>query len=345
MVQMRFNYLPIRRVYHGTGVLRELPELLKELGTRKVMVMSSSSVSKTVFYGDLLSEIPGDYAEFREVTQHSPMEEIEHATELMRNRNCDTILSVGGGSVQDAAKVVRYYYDIEAPQIAVPTTLSAAEFSHIAGYSIGGEKTGIRDARITPHYVFLDPEPAMETPQKLWRTSGIRALDHVIETVVSNFSSEPARIMAREAMRKIFINLHGDTLPEKHECQLAAWYSYFEVFDVPFGLSHLIGRVIGAKWEIPHGVTSCITLPAVLRHYAEVNPEPLALMGSWLGLSASDNRELALQFAKTVESFIRGLGFVPRLGDYGITRDDFKYIAGKIDAPGSEVLEVLEDMI
>ena len=57
--------------------------------------------------------------------------------------------------------------------------------------------------------------------------------------------------MAREAMRKIFINLHGDTLPEKHECQLAAWYSYFEVFDVPFGLSHLIGRVIGAKCEIP----------------------------------------------------------------------------------------------
>ncbi|MEM0157078.1 MAG: iron-containing alcohol dehydrogenase [Thermoplasmataceae archaeon] len=345
MVPMKFNYLPIRRVYHGSGVLKELPDLLKEIGTRKVMVMSSNSVSKTAFYSDLLSNIPVEYAEFREVTQHSPMEEIEHATELMKNRNCDTILSVGGGSVQDAAKVVRYYYDIEAPQIAIPTTLSAAEFSHIAGYSIGGEKTGIRDARITPQYIFLDPEPAMETPQKLWRTSGIRALDHVIETVVSNFRSEPARIMAREAMRKIFVNIRGDSLQEKHECQLAAWYSYFEVFDAPFGLSHLIGRVIGAKWEIPHGITSCITLPAVLRHYAEVNPDPLALMGSWLGLSAADRTELAKQFAKAVENLIRSMGFAQRLGDYGIGREDFPYIAGRINSPGSEVVQLLEDMI
>ncbi len=342
---MKFNYLPIKRVYHGPGTLKDLPALLREIGSEKVLVMSSASVSRTVFYGDLLADLPVEYAEFREVTQHSPMEEIEHATELMRNRNCDTIVSVGGGSVQDAAKVVRYYYDLDAPQVAIPTTLSAAEFSHIAGYSIGGEKTGIRDARITPQYIFLDPEAARETPLRLWRKTGVRALDHVVETVVSNFHSEPARIMAREAMRKIFLNLAGESVTERYECQLAAWYSYFEVFDAPFGLSHLIGRVIGAKWEIPHGVTSCITLPAVLRHYADVNPEPLALMGSWLGLSASDNRELALQFARTVESFIRGLGFVPRLGDYGITRDDFKYIAGKINAPGSEVLEVLEDMI
>ncbi len=342
---MKFNYLPIRRVYHGSGVLKEIPDLLKEIGTRKVMVMSSNSVSKTTFYGDLLSNIPCEYAEFREVTQHSPMEEIEHATELMKNRNCDTILSVGGGGVQDAAKVVRYYYDIEAPQIAIPTTLSAAEFSHIAGYSIGGEKTGIRDPRITPQYIFLDPEPAMETPQKLWRTSGIRALDHVIETVVSNFKSEPARIMAREAMKKLFVNIRGNTSQEKHECQLAAWYSYFEVFDAPFGLSHLIGRAIGAKWEIPHGVTSCITLPAVLKHYAEVNPDPLALMGSWLGLSGSDRTELAKQFARAVDSLIKNMGFSQRLGDYGIGRDDFPYIAGKINSPESEVAELLEDMI
>lgn len=342
---MKFNYLPLRTVFHGKNSTVDLPGLLSELQVKKLLVISSNSVSKTVFYSDLLSDLQIGYSEFREVTQHAPMEEIEHATEMMRNKGCDAILSIGGGSVQDAAKIVRYYYKHDAVQIAIPTTLSAAEFSHSAGYSIGGEKSGIRDREITPQYVFLDPEAVVETPQKLWRTTGIRTLDHTIETMTSNFQNEPARIMAISALRKIMTNLGNDSLDARHECQLAAWYSYFDVYDSPFGLSHRIGRIIGAKWDIPHGVTSCITLPAVLDYYARTEPAPLAMMAQALGMESTDIKTLARQFRGAVASFIENLGLASTLGEYGITEKDFDYIAEKLDAPKNVAEKLLREML
>lgn len=342
---MKFNYLPIRRVYHGNNSTIDLPGLITELGARRILIISSNSVSKTTFYGDMKRDLPVEYSEFREITQHSPMEEIEHATEMMRNHNCDTIISVGGGSVQDAAKLVRYYFDMSAVQIAIPTTLSAAEFSHIAGYSIGGEKSGVRDPAITPQFIFLDPEATVETPDRLWRTTGIRTLDHIIETMISNFNSEPARIMALKGLEKILHNLPDGSVSSRYECQLAAWYSYFEVYDSPFGLSHSIGRIIGAKWEIPHGVTSCITLPSVLRHYARTAPEPLAFMGNYLGLSTTNIKDLAMGFAKLVENFIDNLGLSSTLGQYGISESDFPYIAGKMNAKPGLVEKLLKEML
>ncbi len=342
---MKFNYLPLRTVYHGKNATLELPGLLGELGINNPLIISSNSVSRTVFYSDFLADLQTGFSEFREITQHAPMEEIEHATEMMRNKGCDGIISIGGGSVQDAAKIVRYYYRHDAVQISIPTTLSAAEFSHSAGYSIGGEKSGIRDREITPQYVFLDPEAVVETPQRLWRTTGIRTLDHVIETMTSNFQSEPARIMALAALRKIIYNLGNDSLDARHECQLAAWYSYFEVFDSPFGLSHRIGRIIGAKWEIPHGVTSCITLPAVLSHYARTEPAPLALMAQALGMESTDIKALAKQFSASVASFIENLGLASTLSEYGITEKDFNYIAEKLGGPRDLAEKLLREML
>ncbi len=341
---MSYNYLPLERVYHGVDSTKKLPELLKELKARKALIITGKSVSRTKFYGKLLKRIPIPYSEFIEVSQHSPMEEIEHATEMFRNHQCDIIISIGGGSVNDAAKVVRYYYDLNTKHIAIPTTLSAAEFSHIAGYTIGGEKTGIRDKAITPSYVFLEPNATVETPQVLWRSSGIRALDHAIETAVSNSGSEIAKHFSTLAAAKLFNNLQFDTVEARHECLLAAWYSYFEVYDAPMGLSHNIGKVIGAKWDIPHGITSCITLPEVMKIYAEEAPDILSSLAGQLGFSVGTPEESAKAFAKYVENFIHSLGLSRRLTDYGITEQDIDYILTKLKGDPDRIRALLTSM-
>ncbi len=341
---MIYNYLPLERVYHGVDSTKKLPELLRELKARKALVITSKSVSRTKFYSKLLKRIPIPYSEFIEVSQHSPMEEIEHATEMFRNHQCDVIISIGGGSVNDAAKVVRYYYDINTKHIAIPTTLSAAEFSHIAGYTIGGEKAGIRDKAITPSYVFIEPRAAMETPKVLWRSSGIRALDHAIETAVSNSGSEIARHFSVLAIKKLLNNLQFDSIEARYECLLGAWYSYFEVYDAPMGLSHNIGKIIGAKWEIPHGITSCITLPEVMKMYAHDSSGILCNLASQLGFSVGSPEESAMAFAKHVENFIHSLGLSKRLTDYGITEQDLDYILSKLKGDPEKIQGLLTSM-
>ena len=344
MVFLIYNYLPLERVYHGIDCTRDLSSLLGELKSNRALIVTNRSVSKGSFYRELTSKMPIPFTEFKEITQHSPMEEIEHATESMRNHGCDVIISIGGGSVIDAAKVVRYYYDLSIKHIAIPTTLSAAEFSHIAGYTIGGEKTGIRDRRITPTHVFLDPRAAMETPQQLWRSTGVRALDHAIETIYSNPNSEVARAFALSAIKKLFNNLRFDNLEARYECLIAAWFSYFEVYDAPMGLSHNIGKVIGAKFDVPHGITSCITLPQVAMMYATENPGLVCSISRELGFAENTVKECAEGFARYVENFIDSLGLAKRLTDYGITESDLDYIVGKLKGDSGKLRKLLSAM-
>ena len=341
---MIYNYLPLDRVYHGIDSIRDLPRLLMELKARKALVITSRSVSRTGFYREFLNHLPITYSEFSEISQHSPMEEIEHATETFRNHQCDIIISIGGGSVNDAAKVVRYYYDLSVKHIAIPTTLSAAEFSHIAGYTIGGEKTGIRDKAITPSYVFLDPRATMETPPDLWHSTGIRALDHAVETLVSNSGSEVARHFSTLAVKKLFGSLKFDSVEARYECLLAAWYSYFEVYDAPMGLSHNIGKIIGAKWDIPHGITSCITLPEVMKMYARDSPDILCSLSTEIGFSIGNPQESAMRLARYVENFIHSLGLGKRLTDYEITENDIDFIVGKLKGDPEKIRSLLTGM-
>ena len=344
MVRLIYNYLPTERVYHGIDCTKDLPELLKEIKSTRALIITNKSVSRNSFYKELTRELPIKYTEFKEITQHSPMEEIEHATEALRNHKCDVIISIGGGSVIDAAKVVKYYYDLSIRHIAIPTTLSAAEFSHSAGYTIGGEKTGVRDRQITPNFVFLDPRAAMETPQVLWRSTGIRALDHAIETIYSNPNSEVARTFAVSSMKKLMSNLRFDNLESRYECQIAAWFSYFEVFDAPMGLSHRIGRIIGAKYEVPHGITSCITLPQVVMMYARENPGLICSISRELGFTETTLKECAEGFARYIENFIDSLGLTKRLTDYGITESDMDYIIGKLNGDPKKLRKLLSTM-
>lgn len=341
---MKYNFLPMDRVYHGIDCTRDIPDLIRELECNKALIITNNSVSKGSFYREFINELPVPFVEFKEITQHSPMEEIEHATETLRNYDCDLIISIGGGSVIDAAKIVRYYYDLALKQIAIPTTLSAAEFSHIAGYTIGGEKSGIRDKRITPNYVFLDPRAVMETPLTLWRSTGVRSLDHAIETLYSNPNSEVARTMAVSSLKKLFSHLRYDNLESRYECLLAAWYSYFEVYDAPMGLSHNIGRVIGSKYEVPHGITSCITLPQVVMMYAHENPGLIASISRDLGFTETTEKECAEGFARYVENFIDSLGLTTRLTDYGITEGDLDFIIGKLKGDPEKLRKLLSGM-
>src|SRR5581483_10597555 len=269
------------------------------------------------------------------VTQHAPIEDVEAAAKAAREADADGLVSLGGGSAIDAAKLValRLAGDTAPPpHVAVPCTLSVAELASGAGFTDeAGNKAGHRDPRALPSSVIYDAEVALHTPIDLWLSTGIRALDHAVETILAEGEHPLPDVLAAEAMRRLRTSLpearrRPRDLAVRTENQLAAWFSFTLPGAAANGLSHVMGKQIGARHGIPHGVTSCLLLPHVMRYRAARDPERAA--------------RLPLD-AGAVESLIAELGLPQHISDFDIGETELRAAAGGIPGyPPDELLAI-----
>src|SRR4028119_1704132 len=175
------------------------------------------------------------------------------------------LVSVGGGSVVDGTKAVARQLGYPA-QVAVPTTLSGAEWAHRVGVTdeAAGKKSGFADPQAVPPVVLLDPDATVFTPERLWLSTGIRALDHAVEGFLYGGDHPVTDVTGLEGARRLMDLLpiskaRPEDLGARAELQVAAWLSYFGPLNTPMGLSHELGRRIGASYNVPHGGTPRIT--------------------------------------------------------------------------------------
>jgi alcohol dehydrogenase class IV len=349
------------RVFSGDGAVSELSGELERLGGSRVLVLSTPSLEGSRAES-LVMEAVGDrcVAVSHDAAQHVPLAAVDQLIELGSAVGPDAIVTVGGGSVTDAAKalaaaladgcgnaallrrmriVFEYPDSLQMPSLtadpipllAVPTTLSAAEYDGIFGMTFDGTKDLYNDRRLTPRSVFLDPRVTVETPQRLWRASGVRALDHAVEIYLSNAPTPVTDAASLHALRLLREHLGRDDDASRLVCLQAAWLSMLGVDNVTLGLSHGIGHQIGARCGVPHGVTSCVMLPTVLERMVEVMPERLADIaeifeprGGGVGGAGSSP---AARAPDLVRGFIAGLGLPTRLGEVGVREADFELIA------------------
>lgn len=338
-----YSYLPIERVHFGQGSIGRLSDELDRMGSRRPFLITGKTIAEQT---DLCQKVEDSAGRklaglFSGIKQHAPQSGISEATRQAKLANADALVSLGGGSPIDSAKIVakelsENFAKPALPHIAIPTTLSAAEFSHAAGMTdeASRRKVGFRDERLVPRVVFLDPEMTIPTPPWLWASSGIRSLDHAVESVYSPRHQPFVDVLALEAIKLLFENLKESTadssnLGKRLVCQMAAWMSFAGVLSVGTGLSHAIGRTIGATWNIPHGVTSCLTLAEVMRAEASRSPERLILIAKAEGrnLERLGQKEASLEASVGVIELVQTLGLSKCLKDYGITGGDLSRIA------------------
>jgi maleylacetate reductase len=279
------------------------------------------------------------------VSQHAPMAQVDACIRTADDARVDGVVSFGGGSPIDAAKMLAVKLgdrDGHAPRglphIAVPTTLSAAELAAGAGYTDeAGNKAGMRDPRLLPDAVVYDAELTLATPMALWLSTGIRALDHAVEGFLADGLHPFSDVMALEAIRRLF-----DSLPRtkaapgdvnvRTENQLAGWFSFTLPAQSAGGLSHVMGKQIGARYGIPHGVTSCLLLPHVMRYYERRTPERMALLAAATGPDA----------AGRVQSLIESLGLPQHIAAYGVGEAELRTAAGELAGkyPAEDLVEI-----
>jgi maleylacetate reductase len=348
------------RVYHDVSVAEALPG---EVGaTARVALVTTRSLAKSRIAAAVRDALGARLVtETAAMRAHSPVEDVLALAVLLRESRAELVVALGGGSVIDGAKVACLAvwrgitdraalidaavsrgaspgaWDGAAPSprlVAVPTTLSAAEFAPHAGYTdlAEGRKYRALDPWMVPRAVLLDPAATLETPAQLFLSSGIRALDHAAErwcalepAPFSDAVSRQAMLMLAEGLPRV-AQAAGD-LRARALCQQAAWLSVMGGWaGVPVGASHGLGYILGAARGVPHGITSCLMLHAVMRWNTPINAARQADIAAIFG---------GAEAGPAIEDFVAGLGLPTRLHQQGITDAEIAGLAARWtgDAP------------
>lgn len=361
------------RVIYGRGAAARLGDQVRALGMRRPLVVASNTLATTTDVVDRLARDCGAVAVVHQVPPHVPREAVLDVADNFRKHGADGIVSIGGGTPIDCSKaatlvvaaglertedldryIVRYEHPGPAvvpplegtapPHIAVGTTLSGGEFTPVAGVTdtTRGVKDILLSDQITPRVAVLDPEIASLTPRELWLTTGVRAIDHIVEGFYSSRHTTHTDALFLEALRTFSTDLlaSGDNhtdLRLRERCQIAAWLAIIHLKNVSTGLSHGLGHQLGARFGVPHGVTSCILLPPVMAFNRPVTADRQARLAEAMGVSMSGltEDEAAEAAELQLRSMLADMGVPTRLRDVGVGHEHFSELAD----------EALQDMI
>ena len=341
-------------VVFGHPAAEAIVAQMDRLGAARAFLMVSGSLNRNTGEIEKIRKALGSrcVATFDAMPPHTPREAVIAAAEQARAAGADLIVTVGGGSITDGAKAVqlclandvRTVEDIErirthkgvappmnAPtvrQISVPTTIAGGEFSAIAGVTNARTKVKemLRHELVMPRAAILDPALTVHTPEWLFLSTGIRAVDHCVEGICSleahpyaDAQAVRGLSMLAQALPRVKAN-PGD-LDARMDCQIGTWLSMAPLSaGVPMGASHGIGYVLGAVFNVPHGYTSCVMLPSVMRWNKQDNAERQALVSEAMGQPGKDA-------ADVLDGFIRGLGLPRSLRDVRVGPEHFEAIA------------------
>jgi maleylacetate reductase len=350
------------RVIYGQPAAEAVRVETERLGARRVVVMTTRSLNESRLIHDITSSLGDRCAgKFDAIRAHSPREAVIDGAAIARELRADHLLAVGGGSVIDATKTMllalwRDIRDVDAlsalaakrggPPLkrldsdrmrmsAVPTTLSAAEFTNGAGITDMQRKVkqSFVHPLMAPITAILDPAATLETPIELLLSTGMRAMDHAVERWCSIRPHPFSDGLALQAMGMLAQNLpriktHPSDLEARANCQLAAWLTQVsQAPGVPNGASHGIGYILGGYAGIPHGITSCITLAATLQWNEPVNAERQRAVAEKLGQPGA-------RACDAMRNFVQSLGLATRLSQIGISPDRIMELAQQYDGSG-----------
>jgi maleylacetate reductase len=331
-------FLPTERVHFGADALQRLEEEARPFG--RAFVITGRSLSEKTGLIQRVETLLGDRhaGTFGGIGQHTPGGTVEKAAAQAETAGADMLVAVGGGSVIDGTKAVARQLGYPA-QVAVPTTLSGAEWAHRAGVTDEsiGRKQGFADPLTVPSVVVLDPGATVFTPEELWLSTGVRALDHAVEGYLYGGDHPITDVTGLEGARRLmqYLPLSKRTpedLEVRLELQLASWLAYFGPMNTPMGLSHELGRRVGASYEVPHGITSCIILAPSLQVLREDIPEE-----RWSVLSQA----LGGDPPGRVSSLVDELGLPGSLREAGVPEEALETIAGEYGEREEDVREIL----
>lgn len=285
-----------------------LTPALKELSDRKRAVVVTDKPLYDLGYADkvtqVLEEMKMEYEVFFEVKPDPDLATIRKGLDLCHVFKPDVIIALGGGSPMDAAKMMWLMYenpdakfeemamrfmDIEkriyafpdlgkkAQFVAIPTTSGTG--SEVTPFAVvtddaTGKKYPIADYALTPDMAIIDPELVMNMPKRLTAYSGIDAVVHALEAMVSVLSTEFTNSMALEAIRILFkylpdsYNNGAADMKAREKVHYGATLAGMAFANAFLGICHSMAHKLGARFNLPHGLANALLITEVIRYNA-----------------------------------------------------------------------------
>lgn len=366
LLQGEFDPTVPSRIVFGNGKVDFLKEEVRKLGGKRVLVLSGKTVAEKTDSVRRVNDALGDMAAgvYSNLPQRAPLSSAVEAANLAVAQGVDTLVGVGGSTISDASRMIAVLMaegitteaqlrqlgedqdmmlspNLEGKplplQVSIPTTLSAGEFNMGGGNVLddqAGHKIRVRSPRLYADLIMLDAVMTEGTPDWLWLSTGVKALDHCIERLYTTGNQPAIDAPILAAAEMIFTHLpksrESDNDPEARlQCLVAAWMSMMGAPNFATGLSHAIGHIIGVHYSVGHGYTSCVTQPYVMEFNRPVSAAKQALLARSAGLDTRDlsDEAAAEAAARAVDDFVLGLGMPHRLRELEIPEEDLPKIA------------------
>ena len=365
-LQGEFNPAVPTRIVFGQGKIDSLRDEVRDLGGKRVLVLSGRTVAEKTNSVRRIADGLGDMSAgvYSGLTQRAPLSSAVEAANMALANGVDTLVGVGGSTISDASRMIAVLMaegittverlrqlgeeqdmmltpDLDGKtlplQVSIPTTLSAGEFNMGGGNVLddqAGHKIRVRHPRLYADLIVLDSVMTEGTPDWLWLSTGVKALDHCIERLYCSGNQPAIDAPILAAAETLFHHLpksrESDGDPEARlQCLVAAWMSMMGAPNFATGLSHAIGHIIGVHYSVGHGYTSCVTQPYVMEFNRSVSAHKQALLARSAGLDTRgmSDEAAAEAAARAVDDFILGMGMPHRIRELEIPEADLPKIA------------------
>jgi alcohol dehydrogenase len=362
LADREFEMVLRNRVLFGVGALRRLPELIADAAGRRVFVVTDPGVVVAGIAADTVdvlsaARIPSTL--FSQVEPNPSGATVEAGASILRTLGLDgtVIVALGGGSAMDAAKAIalcaaneRPVWELEydgptlargRPIVAIPTTAGTGSEAHpfaVITHEEIGRKDYIGHPSLLAFATILDPALTVDLPAAVTAATGVDALTHSLESLLSMNGNPFAESMALGVIRTVHEWLpravaDGSDLEARSQMLMAAHLAGVgQASGTGVGLVHALGHALGTRGKLPHGTALAVVLPEVLAFYAAdegLRDRELALVGVALRAASPTEQPATAGGAAIGElrRFLGSLGQRPALRSLGFDDDSLSVVA------------------
>lgn len=330
MLPNQFINSKYETLFFGSGCLeKSIQTVIANNNIKRVILVSTPSLVNSAIFVQLKNIIKANYVgEFTQTHMHAPITTIKLLAKNITQSTADLVISLGGGSVIDSVKAALINLDANnpLPHLAIPTTLSGAEFTWYFATTENGIKTVNNNAKAAPRWVVLDASATQNTPRELWTDSGMKTFADCIEVLSSpntNFLAQNAAIEGLKLIHQYLVDScdYSNTVARSY-CQIAPAYALSALVNAGGGLVTALRHQLGAKFNISHGLASAIVLPHVLKWNSTAAKDTYTAIAKYLNLETAEQflsyvDKLLIQFKlnKKLHEFISDKNILDSIAD------------------------------
>lgn len=340
----------------GADCLKDAGDQVGELGLKKALIVTDKVLGQIGIVKkvtDVLDNKNIEYAIYDETKPNPTVKNVNDGLALLKEKECDFVISLGGGSAHDCAKgiallatnggEIKDYEGVDKskkpqlPMVGINTTAGTGSEMTLFAIITDEErhiKMALVDKHLTPIIAVNDPMLMLAMPKSLTAATGMDALTHAIEAYVSTSATPITDACAEKAIELIsnyLVNAveNGQDVEARDMMAYAEYLAGMAFNNASLGYVHAMAHQLGGFYNLPHGVCNAILLPHVQEYNKATSASRLAkiakIMGGNIeGLTDEQGADLCIDMIKSLSQTI---GIPEGLGVLGVKESDFETLA------------------